>query len=310
MDIPRRPIILKERANGVALGLFSVSEHTALNEANMTLQSRILFSGLAMLLVAPALVMAAPKRPSIATGSAKPDPNAKTVEMFAAMESGDINVQLIPKNAEEARVLVKNNTRQPLRIEMPAAFAGVPVLAQFGGGNQGGGGFGGGNQGGGNQGMGGGMGGGMMGGGMGGGGMGGMGGGGGFFNVAPEKVGQIKVGLLCLEHGKKDPRPGIPYEIKPIDALTSNPAVHELLKQFANDKYDQRAAQAAAWHLNNSMSWQQLAGKRIPHLNRPSEPYFSHGEIEAGMRVAQDARIRAEQNSTPQPRTTTMAGEK
>ena len=85
------------------------------------------------------------------------------------MKSGDIEVQFIPKNAEEARVLVKNKTKQPLRIEMPAAFAGVPVLAQFGGGGMGGGGMGGGGMGGGGggQGMGGGMGGGGMGGGMG-----------------------------------------------------------------------------------------------------------------------------------------------
>ena len=134
-----------------------------------------------------------------------------------------------------------------------------------------------------------------------------MGGGGGFFNVAPEKVGQIKVGLLCLEHGKKDPRPGVPYEIKPIEALTSNPAVHELLKQFANDKYNQRAAQAAAWHLNNKMSWQELAAKKIPHLNRPAEPYFSQGEIEAAMRVAENAKAIAEKNAKPQTSATTSA---
>ena len=67
--------------------------------------------------------------------------------------------------------------------------------------------------------MGGGMGGMGMGGGgmgMGGGGMGG-GGGGGFFNIPAEKVGQFKVQTVCLEHGKKDPRPAIPYEIKPIE---------------------------------------------------------------------------------------------
>ena len=250
----------------------------------MTLRSRTWLSVLAVLLMVPALLLAATKKPSIAKGSAKPDPKAETVEMFAAMESGDIDVKLIPKNAEEARILVTNNTKKPLRIEMPAAFAGVPVLAQFGGGGMGGGGMGGGG--------------------------GGMGGGGGFFNVAPEKIGQVKVGLLCLEHGKKDPRPGIPYEIKPIDALTSNPAVHELLRQFANDKYNQRAAQAAAWHLNNNMSWQELAAKRIPHLNRPSEPYFSRSELEAAMRVAQDAKTLAEKIEKPQPTTTTIASVK
>jgi len=134
-----------------------------------------------------------------------------------------------------------------------------------------------------------------------------MGGGGGFFNVAPEKVGQVKVGLLCLEHGKKDPRPGVAYEIKPITALTSDPAVHELLKQFANDKYNQRAAQAAAWHLNNKMSWEELAAKVIPHLNRPAERYFSMTELQAAMNVAKDAKMLAEKNAKPVPSTTESA---
>ena len=63
------------------------------------------------------------------------------------------------------------------------------------------------------QGMGGGMGG-MMGGGgmggmMGGGGMGGMGMGGmgGMMNIPAEKTTKFKVPLVCLEHGKLDPRP-------------------------------------------------------------------------------------------------------
>jgi hypothetical protein len=258
-----------------------------------------------------AVATAAGKRTPITKGSAKDDPNAKSVEMFAAMEAGEIEVKLIPRNAEEARILVTNKTKQPLKIEMPAAFAGMPVLAQMGmGGGMGGmgGGMGGG---GGQQGMGGGMGGGMMGGGMGGGGMGGggMGGGGGFFNVAPEAIGQIKVGLLCLEHGKKDPRPGIPYEIKPIEALTDNPAIHALLREFANDKYPQRAAQAAAWHLNNNMTWQQLAAKSIPHINRPADPYFSAYELNMGMRVAQDAQTRAAKSPARQYSAATTAGE-
>ena len=85
----------------------------------------------------------------------------RSVELFAAMEAGDIEVRYIPRDAREANVMIRNNTDRPLRIEMPEAFAGVPVLAQFGGG----GGFGGGQQGGGfggggNQGQGGGFGGG------------------------------------------------------------------------------------------------------------------------------------------------------
>ncbi|MFI4874316.1 MAG: hypothetical protein ACIALR_03230, partial [Blastopirellula sp. JB062] len=118
---------------------------------------------------------------------------AEEVNMFQAMEDGVLDVKFIPMNAERGTFIITNKTAKKLKVEMPAAFAGIP-LAQFGGGgggfggNQGGGGFGGGQGGGGgNQGFGGG-GGGFGGGQGGGGGFGGgnQGGGGGFFNVMPE----------------------------------------------------------------------------------------------------------------------------
>ncbi len=201
--------------------------------------------------------------------------------MFAAMKSGDLDVKFIPKNDREARVIIKNNSKRPLNVRLPEAFAGVPVLPQRGGGRGG--------AGGGGQGMGGGMGG-------GGGGMGGMGGGmfnvpaEGLFPIGAEQTKQIFVELVCLEHGKKDPRPGMPYEIKPIESLTTKPGVAELCTMLGYGKIDQRAAQVAAWHLNNDMSWDQLASKRIEHLTGPSEPYFSFAEMQGGM-VASDAAI-------------------
>ncbi len=123
--------------------------------------------------------------------------------MFAAIEKGDIAVQLILKDSTQCRVLIENKTDKPLNVKLPDAFAGVPVLAQRGGGGGGGGGgsrsSGSGSKGGGQQ---------SMGGGMGGGGM--MGGGMGMMNVPPEKVGQLDVPVVCLEHGKRDPRPQCP----------------------------------------------------------------------------------------------------
>jgi len=256
-----------------------------------------------------------------ADGDDDSDASAAPVEMFAAIQAGDIDVKFIPKDDREGRVMIKNNTKQPLNVQLPAAFAGVPVLAQRAGGGMNNG-MNGGMQ---NQSMGGGMGG-MGGGGMGGmggGGMGGMGGGGGggggFFNiaaekganmkVAAEKVSQFKVGLVCLEHGKRNPTPKVPYEIRPIGTFTAKPGVTELLEMFGSGKVDQRSAQAAAWHLNNGMSWQQLAAKRIEHLNGDSEPWFSADQIEIGMRVAEVAISTAHErgNISPQEPTTTSA---
>ncbi len=210
----------------------------------------------------------------------------EAVDLFAAVEQGDIEVKLIPSNDKEANVIITNKTKRPLSVRLPAVFAGVPVLAQpidggFGaeGGRNGdndnnnqnqalGGGFGGG------------LGGGGLGGGLGGGGFGGA------FNIAPEKVGRMKVACVCLEHGKRDPNPRIPYAMKPIDEVTKDAKVHLVINLLATGKVNQRIAQAATWHFANRMSWQQLAAKQIDRLGRPDEPYFRASELQAAVRLA------------------------
>jgi hypothetical protein len=220
----------------------------------------------------------------------------QTVEMFNAIEKGDIAVKLIPKDSSLCRVRIENKTDKPLNVKLPESFVGVPVLAQagIGGGGIGGGGAGIGGGGGrsstsssGTQ---------SMGGGMGGMGMGGMGMGGGMFNVPPEKVGQFEVPTVCLEHGKKEPNARVPYEIRPLESFTAKPGVRELCELLGNNKINQRAAQAAAWHLCCDMSWDALAKESIRHINAPSEPYFSRDEILAGMKIVATAVRLAEEN--------------
>ena len=50
-----------------------------------------------------------------------------------------------------------------------------------------------------------------------------MGGMGGMMNVAPERVHKFKVKTVCLEHGKKDPNPRVPYALKPLREFTTDP---------------------------------------------------------------------------------------
>ena len=207
------------------------------------------------------------------------------VDLFDAIDAEDVEVKLIPRDATQARMLITNKTKKPLTVRLPEAFAGVPVLAQrAGGGGVGGGG--GGNQ---NQSFGGG--GGMMGGGMGGMGM---------MNISPEQVAKLKFPTVCLEHGKKDPRPGIPYEIKPLETVTTKPGVREVVASLGSKGMTQRAAQAAVWHLANDMSWQQLTNKRIEHLNGTSELWFHPSEVQAGMRIAHVAMRMAAEDAASQ----------
>ena len=152
---------------------------------------------------------------------------ASAVDLFDAIESKAVDVKLIPKDATEANVMIANKTGKPLTVRLPDAFAGVPVLAQRTGGTGGGSSSGSST----NQSVGGGMGGGGMGGGM-----------GGMMNIAPEKVAKFKVPTVCLEHGKKDPRPAIPYEIKPLETVTTKAGVKELLTALGKQKMSQRSA--------------------------------------------------------------------
>ncbi len=226
------------------------------------------------------------------------------VELFSAIEQDQIDVKLIPKDSTLCRVLIENKTDQPLTVKLPEAFAGVPILKQGLGGGLGG-------MGGGLGGMGGGLGGGTgtssygggggaqsFGGGMGGYGGGGYGGGGfggGFMNVPAEGVGKLQITTVCLEHGKSEPRAAMEYEIKPIGQFTDKKEVHELCKMLGYRKLDQRVAQAAAWHLGNDMSWQELAAKELRFATGIRRPYFTPMEIQAAIQAATVAAKAAEE---------------
>ncbi len=208
------------------------------------------------------------------------NPADETVEMFEALEAGQIAVKLIPQDSTDARIFIRNKTRKPLNVKLPEAFAAAPILAQMGG-----------------QGMGGGGGGGMR---------------GGMMNVPAEKELNVRVPCVCLEHGKPEPRPQMTYEVKPVKSFTEKPGIAELLKRLGEGKIGQRAAQAAAWHMNNDMSWDELAQKRIDYLNGTSEPYFTLLEIQQGMAAAQQSLAEAKRSGEdrrPSPGETAQSGQ-
>jgi hypothetical protein len=182
------------------------------------------------------------------------------VDLLEAMETGTIDVKLIVKNGQQARIVAKNNTDQPLTIQVPEAFAAVPVLAQT---TQGGGGT-----------------------------------GSGLFNVPPEKVAKHDVGFICLEHGKPDPRSTMQYELKPISAMTKDPAVLEVLRLHGQGQVSHAVAQAAVWHLANGLSWQQLATKERKNLSVPNTPYFSRAALQWAVQLVTFAQHQAQTEAT------------
>ena len=160
--------------------------------------------------------------------------------------------------------------------------------------------------GGGGQGMGGGMGGGgmggMMGGGgmggmMGGGGMGGMGGGGmgGMMRIDADVPRKMTVATVCLNHGKADPNPRIKYKLVRLAEVNDSPVIEEFCKALAAGKVSQNTAQAAAWHVANGLSWQELVHKpRVISQYTGVEMFFTGFEVQAAMRLTASATQEAE----------------
>ena len=99
---------------------------------------------------------------------------------------------------------------------------------------------------------------------------------------------------VCLEHGKKEPTATVPYEIRPIETFTSDPNVQELCKLLGTGQINQRAAQAAAWHLANHMTWEQLTDKKVHHLLGGDAVFFSKDDIRVAMQLTDRAMKAAE----------------
>jgi hypothetical protein len=196
--------------------------------------------------------------PAAALGGDRSPPSpAEVVELFDAVDAGRIETRIIPRDSTTCRLMLTNKTDQPLTVRLPAVFAAVPVLAQFGdigqqanrqsspqplglspmqnNGNNRGGPFNVGNQRN-NQNL-----------------FGPM------FNIPPERVVGVKIPAACLQHGLATPRASMPYEIKPLGAVTSTPGVAELCAMLSDGTTPQRVVQLAVWHVNNGVEWRTLA---------------------------------------------------
>jgi hypothetical protein len=241
------------------------------------------------------------------------DPSAEQVELFDGIDAGDLEARVIPKDSLQATVILANKSKKPLTVKLPKAVAAVQVLKQgFGGAGGGlGGGLGGGQgglgggQGGGGQATGGGLGGGGGGLGGGGGGLGGGqggGGGAGFFSIPPEESVQLNYKSLCLQHGLAEPRANMTYKLVRLDTWTQDPVLQEVVTHYASGSLDVGAAQAAAWHVSNKMSWQELAAKGVDHLGGVGRtPYFTPAQLAAAQSIVGIAHGKVqERNATPE----------
>ncbi|MDR2643512.1 MAG: hypothetical protein LBC74_12045 [Planctomycetaceae bacterium] len=233
--------------------------------------------------------------------------DSERVDFFAAINSGQIDVTLTQNNSLNGHVTIKNKTKKTLLLQLPGTFAGVPYNAQEGAlpatdppatrpstnanssttgttnnNNQ-------------NQAVGGAY------GGYGGGGYGGYGGGG-YFSLPPEKVVRHNIKTVCLEYGKKEPRSSIKYRMQPLETITDKPEVGVLCSLISSGAVDQWSAQAAVWHYNNNLAWNEIATKRVkPRIDSMySVPLFSPQQISYAINLCQQVEsIVAREKLTP-----------
>ncbi len=238
----------------------------------------------------------------------QPQVEPETVELFAAMRDGKIEVAVVPQSYTALTVRVRNNTQIPLRIELPATFAAVPTarlqavqamqagrapMSLANGYGQGG-----------SQGLGGSFGGPWSGGAVaqregaqGPGGEKPAQDGPRYWMLAPRKMLQTQIPCFCLEFGKPDPHSRIPYQLCPLPDLNSRPTVHELLDQFAKQGVNQSVAQQsvaqqsvaqlAAWHVANDVPWPMLSKVQFPRTLGSRSHRVTAMELRAAKQLAE-----------------------
>lgn len=249
----------------------------------------------------------------------KVDPTAAKVGLFEGMESGALAVRVVAHDVKGGNVFIENLSDKPLTVEFPDAVAMVHVLKQAGGNGlfgQGNGGLQQGQQGGqqgGGQSIGAGMGQqqGNTPGGIGQGQGPGQGQnffGNGIFSIPAERVAQVPYQSVCLNYGKPDPSPRMTYKPVPLEEFTRDKVLQETLRMFGKGRLDHTAAQAAAWHLTDKMSWNQLASLKeytLPGVYTSQVRTFSDGQLHAAQELVNEAgkKVAAAEKANPAPKT-------
>ncbi|HWB01290.1 MAG TPA: hypothetical protein VG713_22525 [Pirellulales bacterium] len=218
----------------------------------------------------------------------------KVVDLFAASESGQIELRIIPRDEKQARIFMTNKTDEILTVRLPATYAAVPIVSQvfgqlpnnnnaqnqpmaqsaqvFGGpmmmqqpNNAPKGPL-------------------------------------GLFNIPPEQTRDVRVMAICLEHGKANPRAAMPYRVVPLDSVARHPAIEPLLREYGEGKCSRLAVQAAAWHLSDGLDWDELAKKPGAMIAATVyEPYFSKGQIKQAKALVAAAEEQVVARAKPAP---------
>ena len=110
----------------------------------------------------------------------------------------------------------------------------------------------------------------------------------GAFVVAPGKSRTFRFTTVCLEYGKPEPNPRIPYRLQALESFSADPRLEFVLACLANGQVSQKAAQAAAWHVANGRTWPELAAEMIDHAGGdPDEPFFGAADLAVARKIVE-----------------------
>ena len=110
------------------------------------------------------------------------------------------------------------------------------------------------------------------------------------FTVPAGKTLTLRVPLVCLEYGLKEPTPRIPYRLTQLESFSPDPRLAVILGGLASGHLTQSVAQAAAWNVASGRSWEQLAAEVIDRVGgAPDLPVFSAAELMAARQAVEIA---------------------
>ena len=217
------------------------------------------------------------------------DETAPRVELFAGLKDGRLVHRVVARDEFSSRVYLTNTTDQPLTVQVPPALGAVPILRQQGSNgfpdfsslpindettsgdfqnvlgqpNDASGGplgfmdpsfdF-----------------------------------GGSFFSIPAEKTVQFRLRSVCGEPGQRSPYPKVTYVLVPLEKLTDNPAVRELLVRWNPRKTNRQIMQAAIWNQHNGLDWKQLASRTVSR-GPITYPVFGRGQLKAARQLVDQA---------------------
>ncbi len=121
---------------------------------------------------------------------------------------------------------------------------------------------------------------------------------GGLATIPPGQSILLNMKTVCLNYGRPEPMSRMTYQLIPTAAHSSDPVLAELLESYS-ERVDRDVMQAAAWHVANGLSWEQvnqLPDRRVPGVGAR---LFNPRQVDAARQLVSSATTGAQ--TRPQP---------